>query len=293
MQRANRVGSEFAISAGAALRLDRRLRRRQHRLRQRHHQRHDDEWRRQHELEPNDDGSPWRRTDRRELPVRAYGVRVRDRRGRDESKRLQRYAHCEHDLVRDGACAARICLRPDSLLRDRRRGIRPVLQFRHHDLARDRHGGLDDGNVAANRVGGGRRKRACHHPELDPAIRISLPGTARQLAKFGERHPGNLQRERVQPDRASGSELQIQLARILPSAPTVMLRWRACGHAGGDRAIWRRSRACLYREPSNGWAEHTECRPRSTIHSARAECRDPIQRRHCARKLRHSFQRGE
>src|SRR5262249_50134483 len=50
--------------------------------------------------------------------------------GRHESKHLQRYAHCENVLVRDGA--ARICLRPDSLLRDRRRRIRPVLQFGHH-----------------------------------------------------------------------------------------------------------------------------------------------------------------
>ena len=131
------------------------LRRCQYRLRQRHHQRHDDKCRRQHQLEPTDVRRPWRRADRRELPVRAYSVRGRDRRGRHESKHLQRYAHCENVLVRDGAGAARICLRPDSLLRDRRRRIRPVLQFGHHDLACDGHRGLHDGNVAANGVGGG------------------------------------------------------------------------------------------------------------------------------------------
>jgi opacity protein-like surface antigen len=117
-------------------------------------------------------------------------------------------------LVCDGPGPARICTRPDSLLRDRGRGLRPILELGNHDLF-DGRPGHHDGNLAANGMGCGRRKRIGGDPECDPSLRISLSATAREHAKFRERHARNLERTRVQPDRSSWAELQIRVGWIL------------------------------------------------------------------------------
>ena len=119
---ASRVCSGFPVAAGAVLRLDRRVRGRKPRLRQRQHHRHHDQWRHEHELEPNYGGLHRRRPARCELSMEPHGLRGRSGRRRFESEDLQQYAHRDHVLICNGARSHWLCIRPASLLRDWRWG---------------------------------------------------------------------------------------------------------------------------------------------------------------------------
>jgi hypothetical protein len=105
--------------------------------------------------------------------------------------------------------------------------LRPIFELGNHDLL-DGRPGHHDGNLAANGMGCGRRKRIRGDPQYDPSLRISLPATARQHAKFSERHASNLERARLQPDRSGWAGLQIRLGWIISSAhsrPFVLEDW--------------------------------------------------------------------
>jgi hypothetical protein len=156
------------------------------------------------------------------FPMEPHGLRVRSGRRRVKSKSLQQYADREHALICNGARSDRLCIRPASLLRDRRRGLRPVLELGNHHRF-DGRSGHHDGNLAANGVGRGRRDRIRGHAERDPSPRISLLAVARQHAKFRDHDPGNLQRARVQHYRSGGTELQIRLGWVL----SPFLRWQS------------------------------------------------------------------
>jgi hypothetical protein len=138
--------------------------------------------------------------------ARAVGVRSRSGRRRDESKNLQQRAHREHAFICNGTRPDWICLRPDSLLPDRRRGLRSVLKLGNYNVF-DGRAGLHDGKFAANGVDRWRRQRIRGHAKCDPSLRIPLSATPRQHAKFRKRRPGNLQRPCVQSDRSGRAEL--------------------------------------------------------------------------------------